>query len=79
MNAYMEILAGIVMAIVGVAMLVVPQLSFFREDVITVILGVIPIIVLLVAAIFLMIGVSDIKEGEEEPETGVETGTERKG
>ncbi len=73
MNAYLELLVGILLAVVGIAMLVVPQLSIFREDVKTVILGVIPIVVLLAAAVFLMIGVSDVREkGEEELESGTE-------
>lgn len=73
MNAYLELLVGILLAVVGIAMLVVPQLSIFREDVKTVILGVIPIVVLLAAAVFLMIGVSDVREkGEEELESETE-------
>ena len=73
MNAYLELLVGILLAVVGIAMLVVPQLSIFREDVKTVILGVIPIVVLLAAAVFLLIGVSDVREkGEEELESGTE-------
>ncbi len=73
MNAYLELLVGVLLAVVGIAMLVVPQLSIFREDVKTVILGVIPIVVLLAAAVFLMIGVSDVREkGEEELESGTE-------
>ena len=73
MNAYLELLVGILLAVVGIAMLVVPQLSIFREGVKTVILGVIPIVVLLAAAVFLMIGVSDVREkGEEELESGTE-------
>ncbi len=73
MNAYLELLVGILLAVVGIAMLVVPQLSIFREDAKTVILGVIPIVVLLAAAVFLMIGVSDVREkGEEELESETE-------
>ena len=73
MNAYLELLVGVLLAVVGIAMLVVPQLSIFREGVKTVILGVIPIVVLLAAAVFLMIGVSDVREkGEEELESGTE-------
>jgi len=73
MNAYLELLVGVLLAVVGIAMLVVPQLSIFREDVKTVILGVIPIVVLLAAAVFLMIGVSDVREkGEEELESETE-------
>lgn len=73
MNAYLELLVGVLLAAVGIAMLAVPQLSMFREDVITVILGVIPIVVLLAAAVFLMIGVSDIREKGEEEELESET------
>ena len=70
MNAYLELLVGVLLAAVGVAMLAVPQLSIFRRDVIIVILGVIPIVILLAAAVFLVIGVSDIREkGEEELES----------
>jgi len=69
MKGYGEILLGVVLVIVGIGILVVPQVDFFREALVTVILGVIPIIVLLVAAVFLMIGISDVKEkGEEEIE-----------
>ena len=73
MNAYLELLVGVLLAVVGIAMLVVPQLSTFRESVKTVILGVIPIVVLLAAAVFLMIGVSDVREKEEEEELESET------
>ncbi|MCD6203598.1 MAG: hypothetical protein J7I99_04490 [Methanophagales archaeon] len=70
MNAYLELLVGVLLAAVGIAMLAVPQLSIFRRDVIIVILGVIPIVILLAAAVFLVIGVSDIREkGEEELES----------
>ena len=70
MNAYLELLVGVLLAAVGVAMLAVPQLSIFRRDVIIVILGVIPIVILLAAAVFLVIGVSDVREkGEEELES----------
>jgi len=73
MNAYLELLVGVLLAVVGIAMLAVPQLSTFRESVKTVILGVIPIVVLLAAAVFLMIGVSDIREKGEEEELESET------
>ena len=73
MNAYLELLVGVLLAVVGIAMLVVPQLYIFRESVKTVILGVIPIVVLLAAAVFLMIGVSDVREKEEEEELESET------
>ena len=76
MNAYLELLVGVLLAAVGIAMLAVPQLSIFRRDVIIVILGVIPIVILLAAAVFLVIGVSDVREKaeEEEPESGTEKG-----
>jgi len=73
MNAYLELLVGVLLAVVGIAMLVVPQLSTFRESVKIVILGVIPIVVLLAAAVFLMIGASDVREKEEEEELESET------
>ena len=73
MNAYLELLVGVLLAVVGIAMLVVPQLSTFRESVKIVIQGVIPIVVLLAAAVFLMIGVSDIREKGEEEELESET------
>ncbi|PXF51999.1 MAG: hypothetical protein C4B56_07340 [Candidatus Methanophagaceae archaeon] len=73
MNAYLELLVGVLLAVVGIAMLAVPQLSIFRESVKTVILGVIPIVVLLAAAVFLMIGVSDVREKGEEEELESET------
>ncbi len=69
MNAYLEILIGLVLAILGIGLLVAPELALFRRALITVVLGVIPIIVLLVAALFLMIGVSDLRSCEEELET----------
>lgn len=73
MNAYLELLVGVLLAVVGIAMLAVPQLSTFRESVKIVILGVIPIVVLLAAAVFLMIGVSDVREKGEEEELESET------
>ena len=73
MNAYLELLVGVLLAAVGIAMLAVPQLSIFRRDVIIVILGVIPIVILLAAAVFLVIGVSDVREKAEEEELESET------
>ena len=73
MNAYLELLVGVLLAAVGVAMLAVPQLSIFRRDVIIVILGVIPIVILLAAAVFLVIGVTDVREKAEEEELESET------
>ncbi|RJS71714.1 hypothetical protein CW714_05320 [Methanophagales archaeon] len=79
MKEYGEILLGVVLVVAGIGMLVMPQ-DLFREALKTVILGAIPLIVLMVGAVFLMIGVSDVREkGEEEIEMGVvaESGTER--
>jgi len=81
MKGYGEILLGVVLVVAGIGMLVMPQ-DLFREALKTVILGAIPLIVLMVGAVFLMIGVSDVREaGEEEIEMGdievaAETGTE---
>jgi len=62
MKGYGEILVGLLLVILGVA-----GIWYFRVDVLTIIKGVIGIIVLLVGAVFLMIGVSDVREkGEEE-------------
>ncbi|RLG31616.1 hypothetical protein DRN97_09175 [Methanosarcinales archaeon] len=67
MKEYGEILLGVVLAIAGIGMLVIPQVDWFREALKIVILGIIPLIVLLVGAVFLMIGISDVREkGEEE-------------
>ncbi len=74
MKGYGEILLGIVLAALGVAGIVhwyIPLLEVIK--------GVIGIIVLMVGAVFLMIGVSDVREkGEEEIEMGevAESGTE---
>ena len=68
MKEYGEILLGVVLVVAGIGMLVMPQ-DLFREALKTVILGAIPLIVLMVGAVFLMIGVSDVREkGEEEIE-----------
>ena len=81
MKEYGEILLGVVLVVAGIGMLVMPQ-DLFREALKTVLLGAIPLIVLMVGAVFLMIGVSDVREkGEEEIEMGemevaAETGTE---
>ncbi len=62
MKGYGEILVGLLLVVLGVA-----GLWYFRVDVLTIIIGVIVIIVLLVGAVFLMIGVSDVRDkGEEE-------------
>ncbi|MGB2841920.1 MAG: hypothetical protein WBC40_05535 [Halobacteriota archaeon] len=74
MKGYGEILLGLVLVILGIGMLVIPQVDFFWEALKTVILGFIPIFVLLVGAVFLMIGVSDMREkGEEIEEMEVES------
>ncbi|MBL7117977.1 MAG: hypothetical protein ISS94_04255 [Candidatus Syntrophoarchaeum sp.] len=69
MKGYGEILLGLVLVILGIGMLVIPQVDFFWEALKTVILGFIPIFVLLVGAVFLMIGVSDVREKGEEIES----------
>jgi hypothetical protein len=74
MKEYGEILLGVVLAALGVAGIVhwyIPLLEVIK--------GVIGIIVLMVGAVFLMIGISDVREkGEEEIEMGevAESGTE---
>jgi len=81
MKEYGEILLGVVLVVAGIGMLVMPQ-DLFREALKTVLLGAIPLIVLMVGAVFLIIGISDVREkGEEEIEMGemevaAETGTE---
>ena len=57
MKGIKELLGGLVLAVLGVA-----GIWYFLKDVITVIKGVIPIFVLLVGAVFLMIGVSTMRE-----------------
>lgn len=76
MKEYGEILLGLALAVLGVAGIV-----FLYKDVWTVIKGVVGIIVLLVGAVFLVIGISDVREkGEEgiegEMEAAESTGTE---
>ena len=62
MKGYGEILVGLLLVVLGVA-----GIWYFRVDVLTIIKGVIGIIVLLLGAVFLMIGVSDVRDkGEEE-------------
>jgi len=68
MKGYGEILVGVVLVIVGIGILVLPQIDDFRVALITLILGAIPLIVLLVGAVFLMIGVSDVRDKGEEIE-----------
>ncbi len=68
MKGFGEILAGVVLVIVGIGILVIPQTDLFRVGLKWVILGAIPIIVLLAGAVFLMIGVSDVKDKGEEIE-----------
>ena len=70
MKEYGEILLGVVLVVAGIGMLVMPQ-DLFREALKTVLLGAIPLIVLMVGAVFLIIGISDVREkGEEEIEMG---------
>jgi uncharacterized membrane protein len=75
MKGFGEILLGLVLAALGIA-----GIWYFWEDVLAVILGVIGIIVLLVGAVFLMIGISDVREKGEEgiemEEAAESTGTE---
>jgi len=72
MTGYKELLGGLVLAALGVA-----GIWAFREEVIVVLLGVIPLIVLLVGAVFLMIGVSTMREkGAEMEESEAESETE---
>ena len=66
MKGFGEILAGVVLVIVGIGILVIPQTDLFREGLKWVILGAIPIIALLAGAVFLMIGVSDVRDKGEE-------------
>ncbi len=68
MKGFGEILIGVVLVIVGIGILVIPQTDLFRVGLKWVILGAIPIIVLLAGAVFLMIGVSDVKDKGEEIE-----------
>lgn len=77
MKGIKELSVGLVLALLGIGLLVIPQTAFFRDAVLTVILGVIPIIVLLVGVVFLMIGVSTMREKEAEMEgSGTESKTE---
>ena len=66
MKGFGEILIGVVLVIVGIGILVIPQTDLFRVGLKWVILGAIPIIVLLAGAVFLMIGVSDVRDKGEE-------------
>jgi len=66
MKGFGEILAGVVLVIVGIGILVIPQTDLFRVGLKWVILGAIPIIVLLAGAVFLMIGVSNVRDKGEE-------------
>lgn len=72
MTGYKELLGGLVLAALGVA-----GIWYFQRQVIVVLLGVIPLIVLLVGAVFLMIGVSTMREkGAEMEESEAESETE---
>ncbi|RCV63126.1 hypothetical protein C5S53_15385 [Methanophagales archaeon] len=68
MKGFGEILVGLILVIVGIGILVLPQMPYFRDALVTLILGAIPLIVLLVGAVFLMIGVSDVRDKGEEIE-----------
>jgi hypothetical protein len=68
MKGFGEILIGVVLVIVGIGILVIPQTDLFRVGLKWVILGAIPVIVLLAGAVFLMIGVSDVRDKGEEIE-----------
>nr|CBH38818.1 hypothetical membrane protein [uncultured archaeon] len=68
MKGFGEILVGVILVIVGIGILVIPQTDLFRVGLMWVILGAIPLIVLLVGAVFLMIGVSDVRDKGEEIE-----------
>ncbi|RZN41598.1 MAG: hypothetical protein EFT35_02160 [Methanophagales archaeon ANME-1-THS] len=71
MKGMKELLVGVILAVLGVA-----GIWYFLGEVITVIKGVIPIFVLLVGAVFLMIGVSTMRE--KSVELGeCETGSEK--
>ncbi len=61
MRGYGEVLVGLLLAALGVA-----GIWYFRVDVLTIIKGVIGIFVLLIGAVFLMIGVSDVREKDED-------------
>ena len=72
MTGYKELLVGLVLAALGVA-----GIWYFQDQVIAVLLGVIPLIVLLVGAVFLMIGVSTMREkGAEMEESEAESESE---
>jgi uncharacterized membrane protein YpjA len=75
MKGIKELLGGLVLAILGVA-----GIWYFQRQVIDVLLGVIPLIVLLVGAVLLMIGVSTMREKSaeiEESATDSESGRGR--
>jgi len=61
MRGYGEVLVGLLLAALGVA-----GIWYFRVDVLTILKGVIGIFVLLIGAVFLMIGVSDVREKDED-------------
>ncbi len=69
MKEYGEILLGVVLAALGIA-----GIWVFKWQVLDVIKGVIGIIVLLVGAVFLMIGISDVREKGEAESTESEKG-----
>lgn len=61
MRGYGEVLVGLLLAALGVV-----GIWYFRVDVLTILKGVIGIFVLLIGAVFLMIGVSDVREKDED-------------
>ena len=71
MKGIKELLGGVVLAILGVA-----GIWYFQYEVKVVLLGVIPIFVLLVGAVFLMIGLSTMREKGAEIEA-TETESEK--
>ena len=63
MKGYGELLLGLVLVALGVA-----GIWVFRVQVLDVIKGVVGVMALLIGAVFLMIGVSDVREKGEEIE-----------
>ncbi len=74
MNEWLELLLGVLLACIGGGLTGFAIWKFW-DILMPVILGVVGIIVLLVGAIFLMIGVSDIKSKREEMAEEAEGGS----
>jgi len=74
LNEWLELLLGILLACIGGGLTGFAIWKYW-EYLMPVILGVVGIIVLLVGAIFLMIGVSDIKSKREEMAEEAEGGS----